>query len=168
MISVWESSRSRFRLKFESERRLAENKSRTSANSVAQLQFLRDRLIAVQIYVLQVFEQAAALADHHQQPAARAVILFVRLQMFGQMVDSLGQQRNLHIRRTCVFAMQLKLVNRLRLRFHILIRMGKDNYSQPRCKALSRTHLVADFGQVNHCQSRELDREAITVTIFRL
>ena len=118
MISVWESSRSRFRLKFESERRLVE-KSRASANSVAQLQFLRDRLIAVQICVLQVFEQAAALADHHQQPAARAVILFERLQMFGQMVNPLGQQRNLHIRRTRVFAMQLKLVNRLRLRFHI-------------------------------------------------
>src|SRR5208282_3701064 len=106
MISVWESSRSRFRLKFESERRPAENKSRTSANSVAQLQFLRDRLIAVQIYGLQVFEQ----------PAARAVVLFVRLQMFGQMVDPLGQQRNLHVRRTRVLAMQLKLVNRLRLR----------------------------------------------------
>lgn len=119
MISVWESSRSRFRLKFESERRLVKNKSRTSANSVAQLQFLRDRLIAVQIYGLQVFEQAAALADHHQQPAARAVILFVRLQMFGQMVDPLGQQRNLHVRRTRVLAMQLKLVNRLGLRFHI-------------------------------------------------
>jgi len=98
---------------------LAENKSRASANSVAQLQFLRDRLIAVQICVLQVFEQAPALADHHQQPAARAVILFVRLQMFGQMVDPLGQQRNLYVRRTRVFAMQLKLVNRLRLRFHI-------------------------------------------------
>src|ERR1035437_4384603 len=113
MISVGESSRSRFRLKFESERRLAENKSRTSANSVAQLQFLRDRLIAVQIYVLQVFEQTAALADHHQQPAARTVILFVRLQMFGQMVDPLGQQRNLHVRRTRVLTVQFKLVNQI-------------------------------------------------------
>jgi len=35
------------------------------------------------------------------------------------MVDPLGQQRNLHIRRTRVLAMQLKLVNRLCLRFHI-------------------------------------------------
>jgi len=56
-----------------------ENKNRASAKSVAQLQFLRDRLVAVQIFALQIFEQTAALADHHQQSAARTVILFVAL-----------------------------------------------------------------------------------------
>jgi hypothetical protein len=56
------------------------------------------------------------------------------------MVDSLGQQRHLHVRRAGVLAMQLKLVNRLRLRFHIFyIRVTDASYPQSRCKALSQT-----------------------------
>jgi len=33
--------------------------------SVTQLEFLGDRLIAVQVLALQVIQQTAALADHH-------------------------------------------------------------------------------------------------------
>ena len=44
---------------------------------VAQLELLGDRLITAQVGVLQIIEQAAALADHHQQPAAGAVILVI-------------------------------------------------------------------------------------------
>jgi len=83
MILGLESSRSRSGSNSRAERRLAEKKSRTPQIQWRSFNFLRDRLIAVQIYVLKVFEQAAALADHHQQPATRTVILFVRLQMFG-------------------------------------------------------------------------------------
>jgi hypothetical protein len=85
---------------------------------VAQFQFLRDRLVTAQVRGLQVIQQAAALANHHQQPAARAVILFVGLKMLGQMVDPLRQQRNLHIGGTRVFIVRLKLFNRFRLCFH--------------------------------------------------
>ena len=101
-----------------SEARLKQ-KSRHRKILVAQLQFLCDRLIASQINGLQVFEQAAALADHDQQPAARAVILFVGLQMLGQMVDAMREQRDLHVRRTRVLGVRLKCFNRLCLRFHI-------------------------------------------------
>jgi hypothetical protein len=87
-------------------------------NLVAQFQFLRDGLVAFQILALQVIQQAPPLADHHQQPAPRAVVFFVALQMFRQMVDPLRQQRNLHIGRTRVAVMCLKLVNRLRFGFH--------------------------------------------------
>ena len=68
--------------------------------SVAQFQFLRNRLITAHIRVVQIIQQTSALADHHQQPAARAVVFLVGLQMFGQMIDALGQQRDLHVRRT--------------------------------------------------------------------
>jgi hypothetical protein len=44
-----------------------EKKNRASAKSVAQLQLFGDRLVTAQILALQIFEQAAALADHHQQ-----------------------------------------------------------------------------------------------------
>ena len=86
---------------------------------MAQFQLLRDRLIAAEVNRLQIFEQAAALADHHQQPASRAVVFFVGLQMLGQMVDALREQRDLHVRRTRVLGVRLELVNSLCLRFHI-------------------------------------------------
>ena len=86
---------------------------------MAQFQFLGDGPIASQVNRLQVFEQAAALADHDQQPATRAVILFVGLQMLGQMVDAMREQRDLHVRRTRVLGVRLECFNRLCLRFHI-------------------------------------------------
>ena len=116
---VEESSRSRFRPKSGSGARLLEKtRAAPPQKLVAQLQFLRDRLIAGQINGLQIIEQAAALADHQKQATARAVIFLIRLQMAGQMVDPLGQQRDLDIGRTGVLRVRLKCFNRLCLRFH--------------------------------------------------
>jgi hypothetical protein len=86
----------------------------------AQLELFRDRLVTAQIGVLQVIKEAAALADHHEQSATGAVILLVALQMLGQMVDPLREQRDLHIGGTGVLRVRLKLFNRLYLRFHKL------------------------------------------------
>lgn len=87
---------------------------------LAELEFLGHGLITAQIGRFQVVKQAAALADHHEQPAARAVIFLVGLQMFGQMVDTLRQQGHLHVGRTGVFGVRFKCFNRLRLSFHNL------------------------------------------------
>jgi hypothetical protein len=61
------------------------------ANLVSQLKFLCNRLIPINIGILQVIQQPAALTDHHEQPAARTMVLLILLQMFGQMIDSLRQ-----------------------------------------------------------------------------
>ena len=87
---------------------------------MAQFQFLRDSLITAEVNRLQIFEQTAALADHDEQPATRAVVFFVGLQMLGQMVDAMREQRDLHVRRTRVLGVRLKCFNRLCLRFHNL------------------------------------------------
>jgi len=75
---------------------------------MAQLQLFGDRLITSQINILQISEQAAALADHDQKPAARAVVFFVGLQMLGQMVDAMREQRDLHVRRARVLGVRLE------------------------------------------------------------
>ena len=85
---------------------------------VAQFQLFRNGLVAAQILALEVIQKAPALADHHEQPAARAVVFFVGLQMLRQMIDALRQQRDLHIRRTRVAVMCLKLLYRLCFGFH--------------------------------------------------
>jgi hypothetical protein len=76
--------------------------------SVAQLQLLRDRGVPFHVRVMKIIQQATALANHHQKPAARAMVFFVALQVLGQMVDALGQERDLHVSRTGVLLVQLK------------------------------------------------------------
>jgi len=44
----------------------------------------------------QIFQQARPFRDHHQQPAAAGVVLGVRLEVIGQIVDPGRQQRDLY------------------------------------------------------------------------
>ena len=67
---------------------------------------------------MQVVQKAPALADHHEKAATRAVVLLVPLQVFGQMVDALGEERNLHVRRAGILLVQLEWFNRLCFSFH--------------------------------------------------
>src|SRR5207244_10658091 len=62
-----------------------------------QAQVGYDLAVALQVRAFEVAEQPPALADHHQQPAARVVVLAVRAQVLGQVVDALGEQRNLDL-----------------------------------------------------------------------
>ena len=89
---------------------------------LAEFQLFRDGLVAADVCSVQIIQQTAALADHHQQPAARAVVFCVFLEMLGKMIDALGEQRNLHIRRTSIPFVQLKIFDCLSLSFHTLFR----------------------------------------------
>jgi len=80
---------------------------------MAQLELLRNRLITAHIRILQVIQQPTSLTDHHQQPASRTVIFLVLLQMFGQVIDPLREQRDLDVRRASILLMQLKIAYRL-------------------------------------------------------
>src|SRR5690606_32158480 len=55
-----------------------------------------DLAVPLDVVAAQVVEQAAALADQLQEPAAGVVILRVRLEVLGQIGDALGEQRDLH------------------------------------------------------------------------
>ena len=58
--------------------------------------------VTMRILGLQVVEQAAAAADEHQQPAARMVILRVRLEVFREVVDAFAENGYLNFGRACV------------------------------------------------------------------
>jgi len=86
---------------------------------MAQLQLLGNGLISGEIGGVEVIQKAAALADHFEEAAARAVVFDVFLQMLGQVIDPLGEQGHLHIRRPGVALMNLKALYRLAF-FHSL------------------------------------------------
>ena len=64
----------------------------------AQAQTIDDLVVALNIRFLQVIQQASSLRDHFQQAAPRVIILLMRLEMLGQVVDSLAEKRHLHLR----------------------------------------------------------------------
>src|SRR4051794_21482713 len=59
-------------------------------------------LVAPLIGALEIVEQLAALRDHLEKAAPRMVVFHMRLEVFGQGVDPLREDRNLHLGRACV------------------------------------------------------------------
>src|ERR1700758_1548331 len=64
---------------------------------LANAEFLDYVLVTLGIVVLEVIEQAASLADHHQETAAGGVILLVCLKMVRQFTDPFAKHRDLNL-----------------------------------------------------------------------
>jgi len=79
---------------------------------LTQIELLSDCLITVDVSCVEVIQQTAALADHQEQAATGTMVLLVYLQVFGEMVDALREQGNLHIRRTRIPLVQLEISDR--------------------------------------------------------
>ena len=69
---------------------------------LAQAESADQGQVTAAIGVAKVVQQAVALADHHQQPAAAGVVFLVRAHMLVELVDSSRQQRDLHFGRARV------------------------------------------------------------------
>src|SRR5260221_7839145 len=67
-----------------------------------QAQLLDQSAIALQVRSLEVVEQSPAPADELEQPATRVMVLRVRAQMPGELVDPGRQHGDLHLRGTGV------------------------------------------------------------------
>ena len=81
---------------------------RKSVGLLAQAEFLDRGLVAIGRRAFEVLEQFAAAGDEEEQPAAGRVVFDVRLEMLGELVDALSQQRNLHVGAAGVFLVQLE------------------------------------------------------------
>src|SRR5690242_1807931 len=68
----------------------------------AQAELFDQGRIAGLVLALEVVKQAAALGNQSEQATAGMVILFVVLEVLGQVLDALRIDGNLDFRRTCV------------------------------------------------------------------
>lgn len=84
---------------------------------LTDIQFRDDRAVTADILLHQIIEQISSFTNHLQKTSSGMKVLFVNLQMFGQAVDSLGQQCDLHFGRTGVLFMKLVRLNNVRLQF---------------------------------------------------
>src|SRR2546423_3333826 len=74
----------------------------TRAVSPSQTESPDDFLVSLRAPAVQVGEQPSALSDHAEQPAPAGVVVAGGAQMFGEVVDPLGQERDLDLRRAGV------------------------------------------------------------------
>src|SRR4051794_23677004 len=87
------------------------------ASLLADTEGLDDRSVTVEVLVFEIVQQSPALADQHEQAAARVVILRVSLEVLGQVRDPLRQQRDLHLGRARVTGFASEFLNDLGLTF---------------------------------------------------
>src|SRR4051812_35784038 len=63
----------------------------------AQAELADERAVALEVLLLQVVQEAAALADEHEQPTTGVVVVLVLAEVLGEVVDPPRQQRDLHL-----------------------------------------------------------------------
>src|SRR3990172_2045578 len=79
--------------------------------SPADSELVDDRAVALRVPVLEVLEEPAPLADQHEQPPARVMVLAVLFEVVGQPVDALGEQRDLDFGRAGVAVVGTELLD---------------------------------------------------------
>src|SRR5256885_14575778 len=79
--------------------------------STADAELVDDDPVSLRSPDPEVLQKAAPLADQHEQPAPRMMILRVLLEVVGQAVDALGQERDLHLGRTGVAVVGAELLD---------------------------------------------------------
>ena len=64
---------------------------------VADAQAFDENAVLLDVAVLDVLQQTAALTDEHHEATASVVVLLVNLQMLGEVADALGKNCHLHL-----------------------------------------------------------------------
>jgi hypothetical protein len=78
-----------------------------------QAKRLYDGAVSLDVIFLDVVEQASAPPNQHEQPSAGMVVLFVDLQMLGQILNAMGEQSNLDFGAAGVGIMQFIFFDQL-------------------------------------------------------
>src|SRR5260370_4318659 len=79
--------------------------------SPADSELVDDGAVALGVLALEVLEKAPALADEHQETPSGVVILGVLLEVIGEAVDALGEERDLHLGRPRIAFVDAELLD---------------------------------------------------------
>ncbi len=81
------------------------------AGLLTQTQTLNKLLVALRILVFEICQVAAALPNQLKKTPTRSFIVFMKLEMFDELVDAVGKKSYLHFGRTGILRMQMVLLN---------------------------------------------------------
>nr|VFJ50628.1 MAG: hypothetical protein BECKDK2373C_GA0170839_102932 [Candidatus Kentron sp. DK] len=65
--------------------------------------------VTLNVFSLEIFKELPALTDSFYQPVAGMVIVRMNFEMFSEMLNMAGQQRDLHLRRSGIFRRPLEI-----------------------------------------------------------
>ncbi len=82
---------------------------------LAQFELCDKASVSLDIYTFEIIELTAARTYHLQKTASAVVVLLMRLQVLGKVIDTPGQQRNLYLGATRVALVRRKLGDDFRL-----------------------------------------------------
>ena len=69
---------------------------------LTETELLYDSTVSVDVLLLELTEEVTSVTNHLEKTSSGVVILLVDLQMFGKVVDSLGENCDLNLRRTSI------------------------------------------------------------------
>ena len=69
---------------------------------LTEVQSLNDSTVTLDIYLLQVLQQLTALTDHLQHRTLSAEVVTVVLEVLCKVADTVREQRDLALWRTCI------------------------------------------------------------------
>jgi hypothetical protein len=69
---------------------------------------LNDAAVSLDILGLHVVQESSAPPDQHQKSSAGMMILFMNLEMLGQIFNAMGQQSDLNLRRSGIAFVKLE------------------------------------------------------------
>ncbi len=75
---------------------------RRNSISASQTEVCDHRTVPLDVVVLDVIKKTTALTHQHQQPSPTVMVLFVDLQVFGEVSDAFGEQCDLDLRRASI------------------------------------------------------------------
>src|SRR5262245_32262742 len=79
--------------------------------SLADPEPFRESPISLRVFLAEIFEEPAALADQHEKPAPRVMVLLVSLEVIRQPVDPLGEERDLDLGRPGISIVRSELLD---------------------------------------------------------
>src|SRR5690625_133547 len=132
--------------------------------STPDTEALDQRAVARLVADLHIVQQLAALADHLEQTTARVIVLLVILEVLGQIIDALGQDRNLHFGRAGI-----ALLGRIFLDQLFLAR-GRDRHLvsfQPVSRDFASAGLSRDVVQRGRPEACRISRQWAAYGLFR-
>src|ERR1041385_819694 len=83
----------------------------------AKSQVLHHLSVAFDLGGFEVVQQSPALSDHAEQAATRRVVALVDFEVLGEVVDLLGEQGDLYLRRTGIALVRLEFLDDAQLLF---------------------------------------------------
>ena len=95
-------------------------KSHSSLRTIlllSQTELCNDSTVALDIYLLEITEKVLSVTDHLLKAAAAVCVVVVLFEVFGEVLDSVGQKCDLNFGRTRVALVSLVLVDDLKFGF---------------------------------------------------